>query len=43
MASFMTFKQANEKVNKQGQGVVPGQYPVGTTFGLSKLDNEMGI
>lgn len=43
MASFMTFKQANEKVNKQDQGVVPGQYPKGTTFGLGKLDNEMGI
>jgi len=25
MASFITFKQAHEKVNKEGAGVVPGQ------------------
>jgi len=43
MASFMTFKQANEKVNKEGQGIVPGQYQKGITFGLGKLDNEMGV
>jgi len=43
MGSFITFKQAHEKVNKQEAGVVPGQYGIGVTLGIDKLNNEIGV